>query len=91
MEPEIIQALAGFASTMIFASSKIPMLAKAIETRELGSYSLGHLALSYAGNLVYWLYVLSLPLGPIWFLQGFFTLSDSLLLYCYLRYQRFKR
>ncbi len=87
MEPEIIQLVAGFTSTMIFASSKIPMLMKAFKTRDLRSYSLGHIALSNTGNLMYWPYVISLPVGPIWFLQGFFTIADILMLLCYLRYQ----
>jgi len=87
MEPEIIQVIAGFASTVIFVSSKIPMLMKAFKTKDVGSYSLGQIVLSVAGNLMYWLYVLSLPVGPIWFLQGFFTISDILMLLCYVRYQ----
>jgi uncharacterized protein with PQ loop repeat len=88
MEPQIIQVIAGFTSTMIFASSKIPMLMKAFKTKDLESYSLGHIALSNTGNLMYWLYVISLPVGPIWFLQGFFTLTDILMLICYVRYQK---
>jgi uncharacterized protein with PQ loop repeat len=87
MEPEIIQAIAGFTSAMIFASSKIPMLVKAFKTKDLGSYSLGHIVLSNTGNLMYWLYVISLPVGPIWFLQVFFTIADMLMLFCYIRYQ----
>lgn len=87
MEPEIIQVIAGFTSTMIFASSKIPMLMKAFKTKDLGSYSLGHILLSTTGNLMYWLYVISLPVGPIWFLQIFFTIADILMLLCYVRYQ----
>jgi uncharacterized protein with PQ loop repeat len=89
MEPEIIQVLAGFVSTIIFACSKLPMLAKAFKTKDLGSYSLGHIGLSSTGNLLYWLYVSSLPVGPVWVLQSFFTLSDILMLLFYLRYQRF--
>ena len=87
MEPEIIQLVAGFTSTMIFASSKIPMLMKAFTSKDLRSYSLGHIVLSNTGNLMYWLYVISLPVGPVWFLQGFFTITDSLMLFCYVRYQ----
>ncbi len=82
MELETIQAIAGFTSTVIFASSKIPMLLKAFITKDLKSYSLGHIALSNTGNLIYWLYVVSLPVGPIWFLQGFFTMADVLMLLC---------
>lgn len=87
MESEIIQVVAGFTSTMIFASSKIPMLLKVFKTKDVGSYSLGHIVLSNTGNLMYWLYVLSLPVGPVWFLQGFFTITDVVMLLCYIRYQ----
>jgi hypothetical protein len=83
----MLQVVAGFASTAIFASSKIPMLKKAFTTRDMRSYSRGHIALSTVGNLVYWLYVISLPFGPIWFLQGFFTLSDILMFTCLIRFQ----
>ena len=58
------------------------MLLKAFITKDLKSYSLGHIALSNSGNVIYWLYVVSLPFGPIWFLQGFFTISDVLMLLC---------
>lgn len=83
MEFELVQILAGFASTAIFASSKVPMLAKALSTGDLHSYSASHIGLSAGGNLVYWLYVVSLPLGPIWLLQAFFTLADVLMLSFY--------
>lgn len=91
MEFESLQVLAGFASTAIFASSKVPMLAKALRTRDLHSYSLGHIGMSVSGNLIYWLYVISLPLGPIWVLQAFFTLADFLMLACYVRFELRKR
>ncbi len=87
MEFESVQILAGFASTAIFASSKVPMLAKALRTRDLHSYSIGHMGLSATGNLTYWIYVVSLPVGPIWLLQGFFTLADLLMLSFYFVYE----
>lgn len=87
MEFETIQMLAGFVSMAIFASSKVPMLKKALQTRDLHSYSIGHIVLSTSGNLAYWLYVISLPLGPIWLLQGFFTLADLLMLSIYVVYE----
>lgn len=87
MDFETLQLLAGFASTAIFASSKVPMLAKALRTRDLHSYSLGHIGLSVSGNLIYWLYVISLPPGPIWALQAFFTLADFLMLSCYVLFE----
>lgn len=91
MDFESLQVLAGFASTAIFASSKVPMLVKALRTRDLHSYSLGHIGMSVSGNLIYWLYVISLPFGPIWVLQAFFTLSDFLMLACYVLFQLRKR
>lgn len=83
-----LQLLAGFASSMIFISSNLPMLFKAFKTKDLSSYSLGHLALGNLGNAVYWLYVISLPLGPVWFLQAFFTMASAIMLFCYLRYEK---
>lgn len=91
MEFESLQVLAGYASTIIFASSKVPMLVKALRTRDLHSYSFGHIGMSVSGNLIYWLYVISLPFGPIWVLQAFFTLADFLMLTCYVRFELRKR
>ena len=88
MEFESVQILAGFASTAIFASSKVPMLTKAIKTRDLHSYSLSHMGLSASGNLINWLYVISFPLGPIWLLQGLFTFADLVMLGCYIIFER---
>ena len=83
-----VQVLAGFASSTIFISSNLPMLFKAFKTKDLSSYSLGHLALGNVGNAVYWLYVISLPVGPVWFLQAFFSVASALMLFCYLRYEK---
>lgn len=83
-----LQMLAGFASSTIFISSNLPMLLKAFKTKDLSSYSLGHLALGALGNTVYWLYVISLPPGPVWLLQAFFTTASVLMLFCYFRYEK---
>jgi hypothetical protein len=72
----------------MFMSSNLPMLAKAYRTKNLKSYSLGHIALSNFGNLIYWLYIASLPFGPVWILQAFFTVSTALMLFWYLRYEK---
>jgi uncharacterized protein with PQ loop repeat len=74
--------LAGFASSAIFISSILPMLFKAFKTKNLSSYSLGQLALGNLGNTVYWLYMISPLVGPIWFLQGFFSTVSALMLFC---------
>lgn len=87
MDQEAIYIIAGLTSSVLFASSKLPMLLKVYRTRDLKSYSFGHIMLSNTGNAIYWLYVTSLPLGPIWLLQGFFTMADMLMLLCYIRFQ----
>ena len=66
------------------------MLLKVYKTKDLKSYSLAHISMSNFGNLMYWVYVSSLPVGPVWFLQAFFSLADVLMLTCYLRYQILK-
>lgn len=83
-----LSMLAGFASSTIFISSNLPMLFKAFKTKDLSSYSLGHLTLGTLGNTVYWLYVISLPLGPVWFLQAFFTIASAFMLFCYLHFEK---
>jgi uncharacterized protein with PQ loop repeat len=82
-----LQMIAGFTSSMIFVTSNLPMLFKAFKTKDLKSYSSVNIVLSNVGNLLYWLYVVSLPVGPIWFLHGFSTLSTLLMLVFYLRYE----
>lgn len=84
---EDIQIVAGIVSTLMFVSSNLPMLWKAFTTKNFTSYSLGHISLSNAGNLIYWLYLFTLPVGPVWFLHGFNTLVTGLMLVGYLRYQ----
>ena len=88
METQSLALLAGTLSTLMFISSNFPMLLKAFRTQDLRSYSLTHIALSNLGNLIHWIYVASLPIGPIWFLHGFFTVTTALMLVCYVRYQR---
>lgn len=63
------------------------MLAKAGRSKDLGSYSLGSLALSNAGNVVHSVYVFSLPPGPLWVLHTFYVIAALLMLMWYLRYQ----
>jgi hypothetical protein len=82
-----LQVFAGGISTAMFISSNLPMAFKAYKTRDLKSYSLGHLVLSNLGNLVHWVYVSSLPFGPIWFLHGFYTLVTALMLLWYIRFE----
>jgi hypothetical protein len=79
--------IAGTISTIIFATSLLPMLIKARRTGDLASYSLGNILLSNLGNLVHSVYVFSLPAGPIWALHGFYLMSMGLLLLWYLRFK----
>ncbi|HLT09307.1 MAG TPA: hypothetical protein VK028_00690 [Micromonosporaceae bacterium] len=81
-----IPILAGTVSTVIFAGSVLPMLVKAARTKDLGSYSLGHILLANLGNAIHTVYVLNLPMGPIWALHGFYVASTGFMLVCYLRY-----
>jgi hypothetical protein len=83
-----VPTLAGIASTVIFAWSVLPMLAKAHRTRDLASYSLGNLVLANVGNAVHSVYVFSLPVGPIWVLHGFYLATSWLMLIWCLRYRR---
>lgn len=80
--------IAGMVSTVIFALSTMPMLAKAIRTKDLRSYSLGNILLSNTGNLVHSVYVFNLPAGPIWVLHSFYLVSTALMLLWYLRYTK---
>jgi uncharacterized protein with PQ loop repeat len=76
-----IPTLAGIVATMVFALSTLPMLAKAVSSRDLTSYSTGNLVLANVGNVIYSVYVFQLPLGPIWFLHGFYLLTSGLMLF----------
>ena len=82
-----VSVLAGMVSTSLFAVSYLPMLLKALRTRDLDSYSLGYLALSNVANAVHSVYVVSLPPGPIWLLHCFYAVASALLLIWYLRFR----
>jgi uncharacterized protein with PQ loop repeat len=79
--------IAGSISTTLFALSTLPMLVKAVQTKDLKSYSLGNILLSNVGNVVHALYVFSLPAGPIWLLHTFYLITTALMLVWYLRYE----
>jgi hypothetical protein len=80
-----LPVLAGMVSTVIFASSALPMLHKALRTCDLSSYSLGNIALANVGNAVHCVYVFAMPPRPIWALHSFYVVSSALMLYWYLR------
>lgn len=79
---------AGSLSTVIFAGSVMPMVVKAVRSRDLSSYSLGNLLLANVGNVVHSVYVFSLPPGPIWALHSFYLITTGLMLALYLRHER---
>lgn len=72
--------IAGTVSTVVFAVSNLPMLRKAMRTRDVSSYSLASIAMINAANVVYSLYVFSLPVGPIWALHTFYVVSCAIML-----------
>ncbi|UYM05225.1 hypothetical protein [Solicola gregarius] len=80
-------AVAGTVSTVLFVTSYLPMLVKAVRTRDLNSYSVGNLAVANVGNLVHTIYVVSLPVGPIWVLHGFYLGSTALMMCLWLRHR----
>lgn len=82
-----LPTIAGAAATALFAVGTLPMLTKALRTKNLASYSLGNILLSNVGNLIYSLYVFNLPPGPIWVLHSFYLISTGLMLFWYLKYQ----
>ena len=83
-----LSVLAGSVSTAVFVASTLPMLVKAARTKDLGSYSVGNLVLANLGNLVYSVYVFSLPAGPIWALHSFYMVSSFAMLVMWLNYRR---
>lgn len=85
---EQVQLLAGSVSSVIFMSGTLSMLVKTWHTHDVDSYSLTSLLLNNAGNLVYWVYVLSLPFGPVYFLHGFYTVATVLMLVWYFLYRQ---
>ena len=81
-----VPIVAGMISTVVFAVSNLPMLRKALRTRDVSSYSMSSIAMINAANVLYSLYVFSLRIGPIWALHTFYLVSTALMLVWYLRY-----
>jgi uncharacterized protein with PQ loop repeat len=80
--------IAGSVSSTVFVISTLPMLLKAFRTKDLKSYSLTNIVLSNVGNLIYSVYVYSLPAGPIWILHTFHLVTTGLMLLWFVRYER---
>jgi uncharacterized protein with PQ loop repeat len=83
-----LPVIAGTASTVIFVTSYMPMLVKAVRTKDLSSYSPTQLVLTNVGNVLYSAYVFHLPAGPIWALHSFYLVATALMLAWYFRYRR---
>lgn len=81
-----MQMIAGAISSMMFATGTLQMLHKAYTTKDLHSYSLWNIVFNNIGNVIHWVYILSLPFGPIYLLHGFFTLSTLLMLIWFFYY-----
>lgn len=86
MELSQLPILAGSVATTIFVGSYLPMLVRAVRTRDLSSYSRSSLVLANLGNLVQTAYVLTLPVGPIWGLHAFYLLATLVMLVLHLRH-----
>jgi hypothetical protein len=81
------ELIAGMISSSMFALGNIPMLAKALRTRSLDSYSHTQLVTNSTANLIHWVYISGLPFGPIWFLHSFHTICTGLMFTWYLRFE----
>jgi hypothetical protein len=86
MDVSQLPVLAGSVATTIFVGSYLPMLVRALRTRELSSYSRPSLVLANAGNVVQTGYVVTLPIGPIWGLHAFYLVATLMMLVLHLRY-----
>ncbi len=88
MDMQTVQIVAGSISSFLFITSNVPMLLKAFKTKNMHSYSFTNILLNNVGNLIYWLYISSFPLGPIWVMHTFYTLTSVMMLVWYIRYER---
>jgi hypothetical protein len=80
MELHNLQLIAGSISSLIFILGALNMVIKAYITKDMESYSISALVLNNVGNLIHWVYIASMPLGPIYLLHGFFTVVTLFLL-----------
>jgi uncharacterized protein with PQ loop repeat len=81
-----LPTLAGSLATLVFVGATMPMLVKALRSRDLTSYSSGNLILINVGNAIYSVYVFHLPPGPLWILHTFYIVSSALMLFWSRRY-----
>lgn len=83
-----VPLIAGTIATVAFAVSNLPMLRKALRTRDVSSYSLPSMIIINIANAVYSLYVFTLPFGPVWGLHLFYVVSCAVMLILCLRQRR---
>lgn len=81
-----LPVIAGAASTIIVVLGALPMLSRAFRSRDLASYSLGHMLMMNVGNAICAVSVFSLPPGPIWALHTFWLIATWLILAWYICY-----
>ena len=75
-------------ATAILMTSQLPMLIKAARTKDLASYSPLNIMLSNdVGNLIYAVYLFSLPAGPIWAMHVFYLVATGLTLFWHLQHR----
>ena len=80
--------IAGSISSALFIASTIPALAKVLHTKDMRSYRRSSLFIATLGNGMHWLYIVSLPIGPIYALHGFTTRSTTFMVVWSWKYQR---
>lgn len=83
-----IQLMAGSISSLIFMMGSLTMVIRAWRTRDMQSYSAAMLILNNIGNIIYWVYLLSLPLGPVHVLQAFYTVTTVFMLVWWVLYHK---
>ena len=88
MDTAQLQFVAGSISSLLFATSVFPMLMKVFKTHDMRSYSFSNIVITNVANAVHWLYIVSLPPGPIWLLHAFYTVAALLLLLTYMCFAR---
>lgn len=88
MTPSLVSPIAGTIARLIFVISTIPSLTRVYRTRKGDRYSLASLWMATIGNALQWVYVLSLPPGPLYALPTWNTRSAALLRAWCIRYRR---
>lgn len=82
-----LASIAGAIATLLFVTSTLPMLTKAVRTKDLTSYSGSNLAVANMGNLTQTLYLTTVPSLPIWALHLFNTLASASMLALWIRHR----